>query len=375
MQSLLRKLLIDNSKLQRMKRLMPLMLLLMLPLWLSGQQTKILTAEKHNEYGLVYTLPLTAFQIDVTAIKETSVSGPFGKYSKLFTSDANIIQEDNVAWTIESVTVTPYGIPDNEKEYLMQLKPGALTFISVSEDGMLLSINKETESDEGVDESREGLIGEPVTGKEYLEYVNEDFIAAQSSYKQAQILAEEIMDIRDAKISLTRGTAETMPTDGRQLEIMLASLEKQEKALSNAFTGASWKEKIVRSFTFLPEKEGKSVLFRLSKSDGIVDANDYSGAPIYVNVKVIEEGELPVDTKGEEKKLPKDAVIYSIPGLAKLSLSYEGAQLYEKEFQMSQFGIQFGLNPNIFTDKKEPSYAIFDPATGALKELGVVNTK
>ena len=342
----------------------------MLPIF--AQQTKLLTAEKHNEYGLVYTLPVTALQIEITAVKETKIAGPFSKYSKIFTSDSKVISEDEVSWNIESIKVTPYGVPDPDNRYLMQLKAGATTFLCVAEDGMLLSINKETELPSPVITQIVEIEGLPATGKEYLEYVNEDFISAQSSYKQAQILAEEIMEIRDAKISLTRGTAETMPTDGKQLEIMLASLENQEKSLTNAFTGTSWKERVVRSFTFLPEKDGKNVLCRLSLTDGLVDANDYSGDPVYISINVKEEVKLPVDSKGEEKKLPKEAVMYCIPGTAEISLSYAGNTLFQKNFYLSQFGVKFGLNPTIFTDKKEPSFAIFDPTNGALLELGVM---
>ena len=337
-----------------------------------AQQTKILTAEKHNEYGLVYTLPFTAFQIEVTAVKEVQIAGPYSKYSKIFTSDDDIIAEDAVKWSIESVKVTPYGIADSENRYVMQLKAGAMTYIGVADDGMLLSINKEPDTPKLSSISKPDIEGTPVTGKEYLEFVNEDFVSAQSSYKQAQALAEELMEIRDAKISLTRGTAETMPTDGKQLEIMLESLEKQEKSLTNAFTGSSWKDREVKTFSFVPEKEGRSVLFRFSVSDGVVDANDYSGEPVYVSVKVTEEAELPMDSKGEEKKLPKDAVMYCIPGTAELSLSYIGTNLYQKEYPMSQFGMLFGLNPAIFTDKKEPSYAVFDPSTGAVLEIGTL---
>ncbi len=82
---------------------------------------------------------------------------------------------------------------------------------------------------------------DPVNIREYLQYVDEDFIASQSSVKQAQMLAENLMEIRDAKTSLTRGTAETMPTDGRQPELMLESLRHQEAAMTAAFTGASYK--------------------------------------------------------------------------------------------------------------------------------------
>lgn len=355
-----------------MKNMLLLGMILLCASSLGAQQTKLLTAEKHNEYGLIYNLPITAFQVDVVVVKETKIAGKFSKYSKMFTSNSNVIDRDEVKWTIESVHLTPYGVPDPEKSYLMQLKAGALTFMSVADDGMLLAINKEIDYPERKSPEIETLVGTPTTGKEYLEYVDEDFISAKSSYKQAQLLAEELMEIREAKTSLTRGTAETMPTDGRQLEIMLASLDSQEKALTNAFTGSAWKEKMVRTFNFIPEKDGKFILCRLSASEGIVDAESKSGDPLYITVNVTSEGELPMDAKGVEKKVPKDALMYCVPGYAELSLSFKGANLYQHEFEMSQFGVDFGLNPTIFTDKKEPSYAIFDPATGALQELGTI---
>lgn len=340
-----------------------------------SQQTKLLTAEKHNEYGLVYSLPVTAFKIEVVVVKETQTAGPFYKYSKIFTKEANAVPKDKVTWSIESVNITPYGVPDEENRYLMQLKSGATTFISVAEDGMLLSINKEVDIPQPESFVVDMIVGEVVSGKEYLDFVNEDFIAAQSSYKQAQLLAEELMEIREAKLSLTRGTADTMPTDGKQLEIMLASLEKQEKALMNAFTGSIRKERIVRTFNFIPEEEGKFILCKLSPSDGLIDAKSKNGDPLYISVKVLENAQLPVDTKGEEKKVPKDAVMYCIPGSASLSLALNNTNLYSQDYPMSQFGMIFGLNPSIFTDKKEPSYAVFNPTTGALIELGTIKVQ
>ena len=337
-----------------------------------AQQTKILTAEKHNEYGLVYTLPLTAFSVEVTAVKEVSVAGPFYPYAKKFAGDSKVISQDAVNWYVESVRVTPYGVPDPANRYLMQLKPGATTFIGVGQDGMLLSINHEPELPAVSSSSFTPLEGVPSTGKEYLEFVNEDFISAQSPFRQAQLLGEELMEIRDAKISLTRGTAETMPTDGRQLELMLASLDAQEKALMQAFTGNSWKERVVSTFTFIPEDEARHVLCRISDFDGLVGPDDYSGEPVYITARLVEEPQLPVDAKGEEKKIPKDAVIYCIPGSAELTVSAAGKNIFSQVYPMSQFGFTFGLNPSLFTDKKEPSYAIFDPSTGALLRLSTL---
>lgn len=338
----------------------------------SAQQTKILTAEKHNEYGLIYTLPITALDIEVTAVKETRKAGPYFRYAKKYIGTDKVVQEDATIWTIKSVKVTPKGIPNPEARYLMQLKPGATTFISVDEDNMLLSINKNPELPEPDDDPEVITEGEKIGDNEYLQYVNEDFIASQSSAKQAQMLAENLMEIRDAKTSLTRGTAETMPTDGKQLELMLNSLAHQEATLTAAFLGNITSETVTRHFSFVPKEDGRTTLFRMSEFNGYVGADDYSGEPVYVNVEITNEGELPKDNKGEVKKLPKDGVAYCVPGAAKITVSHQGEKLWDEEFEIAQFGVVFGLNPNIFSDKKDPSYAIFDSATGALKEIGTV---
>lgn len=338
-----------------------------------AQQTKILSADKHNEYGLVYTLPTTSLQIEVTATREVRKAGPYYQYAKKYIGTDKALKEDAEIWDIKSVRMAPYGIPDNESRYLMQLKPGAMTYIGVAEDGMLLSINANPEEAERLTPSDPvPMEGEKLADKEYLQYVDENFIASSSMAKQAQMLAESLMEIREAKVSLTRGTAETMPTDGKQLEIMLNSLRHQEAAITAAFLGNVTKETVTQTFTFTPDDKGRFVLFRMSDFAGFVDAGDYSGEPVYIEIDVTNEAALPVDAKGEVKKLPKDAVTYCVPGSAMVTMTYKGKNLFEKEYDMSQFGVKFGLDPTLFSDKKNPSYAIFDPTTGALREIGVI---
>ncbi len=346
----------------------------------TAQQTRTLTADKHNEYGLVYSLPVTSLRFEVTARHTVSKAGPYRQYAARFIGTDRVVTEDAEQWEILSVKATPFGSANPEKQYLMQLKPGALTSITVAEDGMLLGINAEgTISGLPVYTLTEGGIqkGNPVAsltaggGAPWLEYVNEDFLASKSSAKQAQLLSESLMEVRDAKVSLTRGTAETMPTDGRQLELMLESLRQQEAAMTAAFTGTTESETVTRTYIFTPGDEGRSVLFRMSDFAGFVGPDDYSGEPVYVSVQVGTQPELPVDSKGEVKKLPKDAVMYCIPGVAKVKLSFAGADLWSGDVECAQYGIEFGLAPNLFSDKKARSAAIFNPATGALVELGV----
>lgn len=340
-------------------------------LGVNAQQTKLLTADKMNEYGLVYTLPHTALKIEVEATHKVMKAGPYAQYAKKYLGTTNVVSEDAEQWTLNRVRVTPYGVPDRDNEYLMQLKPGALTYLCVADDGMLLGINKEVTLPKAEEWSPSAMTASTLTDNEYLQYVDADFLASQSSAKRAQMLAQALMEVRESKVALSRGTAETMPADGRQLELMLESLRHQEQSMTDAFTGTVQQETVVRTYTYMPQRgdKGRKVLFRLSDFAGFVAADDYSGDPVYIQADAVRLGELPVNEKGEEKVMPKDGVAYRIPGAAHVVLTHEGRTLFESDMDMAQYGVVFGLAPTLFSAKKDPSAATFNPATGALTEL------
>lgn len=359
-----------------MKYLLPLAFSALVAVPSFSQQTKILTAEKHNEYGLVYSLPTTALQITVTARKETAKAAPYRQYARRYLGTSKVVEEDRVSWQITDVDITPIGVSESDTQYLMQLKAGATTFIGVSSDGMLLSINARPEEQEDEREGSVDLTGRVISSSgdvdDYLQFVDMDFVSAQNSMRQAEMIACSLMDVRDAYLSLTRGTADNMPTDGRQLELMLGSLRRQEEALTRAFTGSVKVEEFSRVFTYIPEEDGEEILFRLSDFNGIVDPEDFSGFPVYIKTEILKEGTLPLDANGVQKKFPKDGVVYAIPGTANISIYTSTTPLFDREFEFAQFGTTFALAPSLFTDKKAPSFARFSPVTGALIEIGAV---
>ena len=337
-----------------------------------AQSTKVLTADKSNDYGLVYSLPTTALEVEVVATHQVGKKGPYYLYAKKSIGSNKAIAEDYEKWQITDVRVRPYGVSDSGTQYLMQLRPGALTSITVDANGMLLAINKDVAplaNGSPANVTKSSKVKWP-SGNEYLDYVNEDFVASKSSAKQAQLLAESLMEVRESKLALTRGTADAMPADGKQMELMLASLGQQEAALVAAFNGYVTTDTVTRKFSFIPDGDTNKILFRMSDFAGFVDSDDLSGDPVYIQIETLNEASLPVDAKGEPKKMPKNAVIYNIPGSAQVTISTLGKKLFEKEIQMSQLGMTFGLDPSLFTDKKEPSYAVFDPITGGLLEIG-----
>ena len=60
-------------------------------------------------------------------------------------------------------------------------------------------------------------------------------------------------------------------------------------------------------------------------------------------------------------------------GAAWVSLSFDDKTLVEKELDVAQYGVVFGLDPSLFTHKRQPAYLHFNPLTGAVRELGTNN--
>lgn len=358
-----------------MKRYMSaLMLVVAAVLGASAQQTKMLTAEKANEYGIIYSLPVTQLTVEADCQVTTWVPGPYMQYAKRYLGGGEVVTQRRSSVALGDVSLQTGGVA-SDKKYLMQLKAGALTEVCVSSDGMILAINTQAQEPEPF-EPGDGISGEKEPDiDEYLQYVDADYLSSLSSAKRAEMLAQTIMEIRESRLALSRGTAETMPTDGRQLELMLQSLETQEKALTRAFTGYSYTVTQTRHWTLTPDSlmlQDRQTLFRLSDTEGFVDADDYSGEPVYLTLQLVQTPEMPLDAKGEPKAFPKDGVAYALPGTASVAVTYKDRQVTSGQFDFAQYGLVYGLDPKLFSDKKAPSMATFDPATGALLRLETV---
>ena len=190
--------------------------------------------------------------------------------------------------------------------------------------------------------------------------------------KRADLAAQRIFELRENRSDLISGQADNTPPDGKSLQLALDNLSAQEAALTAMFTGTEKKYTTVSTVTFEPDSESISneIFVRLSPVDGVVDANDLSGAPIYISLDILRQGELPLNEKGEIKTFPKGGLAYNIPGTALVTLTYEGREIVRKEIDLAQLGVTFGLDPKLFTDKKQPSKLQLDPVTGAIILLG-----
>lgn len=348
---------------------------LLLSMTVYAQSTHKLTAGKINEYGLIYSLPETV--IDITIETESTVKKPgeFFKYAKKYLDIDNPITEESTMWSLKSITVNSRGTANPDERYVMQFKSGSTPFLIVNDENLPLAINTEgiPETEKVAIPSATGPEPSPLESDAAMHAITQEMLQSQSTAKRAELAAAQIYALRQSRNDIITGQAENMPPDGQAMKLVLDNITAQEAALTAMFIGTVQHSTDVCTLCYRPgEKVIDEVISRISVTDGIVDADDLSGDPIYLSVDTISCGELPVNEKGLTKQFPKGGVAYRIPGKAGISITFNGKVMIEDEIDVAQYGVVFGLDPGLFTDKKAPAYLIFNPTTGAIRELGTV---
>ncbi len=355
-----------------MRRLFIYAITATLGLGVSAQSTQKLTATKANEYGIIYSLPSTVVDISIEAEHVVKEPGEFYKYAKKYLN-ADPITESSESWTVKSITVNSRGVANQEEQYLMQFKSGSTPYLLLSEDNIPLAINADaaTETTATILPQAMEATPTPLQTMAARQVITEEMMQSQSTAKRAELAAAQIFALRQSRTDLITGQADQMPPDGAAMKIVMDNIDAQEAALTAMFLGTVQHSTSVKTITYTPAEEtSKHVIARISATEGIVPADDLSGDPIYLSLTVTERGELPVNEKGEVKKYPKGGVAYRIPGKARIDIAFDGKMMSSSTFDIAQYGVVFGLDPSMFTDKKAPAYLQFSPSTGAIVELG-----
>lgn len=339
----------------------------------SAQSSQKITAGKANEYGLVYTLPQTALDIYIEAEVTESHPGQFYNYARRHLGINDAITADSRSARVLSAIIVPRGIPDPDKRYTAQFKSGQSAYITLSDNEMPIAINADasTEAATPAIPAARAANPSPLEGDAARQAVTSEMARSASVSKKAELAAQRIFELRETRSDILSGNADNPPADGDAMKLVLENLSAQEAALTAMFAGTTTTRTEVQRYTIVPDSNDVSgrVIGRLSAVDGLIDADNLAGAPITVDIKVIEQGVQPVNEKGEVKTFPKGGVAYNIPGSAAVSVSYSGKQIALANVPLAQLGIVFGLDPALFTNKKEPYKVTFDPTTGAVLEL------
>ena len=213
------------------KVLLFLLALTVLPLC---AQTEVNTFFSGANEGITYCLPDTRIDITVKAACITRTPGEFNRYAERYLRVNNAITEAATLWEIIEADVTTSGKPNSEKMYTVKLNNSSACNINLCNNGIIKSINikEQEESTACTDVS--------VTSGNHIDatqFMTEEMLQATSTAKLAELTAKEIYAIRESKLAITRGLSENMPKDGQSMQLVLNELDRQEKALTELFTG------------------------------------------------------------------------------------------------------------------------------------------
>lgn len=335
----------------------------------AGAQTEIsaytpgLTAE-----GITYFLPTTRLHITVTATRKSHSPGEFHLYAERFLRLKNVPTSAYDEWTLDAVTITPYGVADKTNAYTIKLKQKtAAPLVGLATDGRLLSVNAEAMPVEALSTP---FVQRDTTHRPNPEdYKTEEILSAGNMAKMAELTANEIYDIRENRALLTKGQADFMPTDGEQLKLMLGSLAVQEEALLQLFRGTQTVEKHVFTLDYFPqENTDKKVLFRFSKFLGLVEADNLAGEPVYISVKDMQTlPEEPAENAHSPKKQTED-LRYIVPSTAQINIFDNKTTWVAEKIPLAQFGRVEHLGGDLF-NKRYTTHVLLSPSTGGIVKI------
>jgi len=277
-------------------------------------------------------------------------------------------------------------VADTTKRYAVKFDPRtSATNIRLSDDGVLVGINTDERKEEGNKQNGQNVQQgyspstfhlPPSTNKlNPRQFMSEDALAAGSTSKMAELIAQDIYEIRDSRNQLVRGQADNMPKDGEQLRLMLNQLNLQDRALTSLFAGTTVSDTTRHTFLIVPDSViVRDILFRFSQKLGLVDADDLAGVPYYINIDDLSTVPAPAPVDPRKKLKPIDGIFVNIPGRLRATVSDGQQAIITSEFPAGQFGNVELLSGSLF-NKRFTTRLWLNPLSGAIERLDAEQPK
>src|SRR5690554_5927367 len=240
----------------------------------TAQKTTRVNAIKANNWGVIYSLPKTSFEITLLVKKTTYHRGDFYPYAQRYLGVNNPITENKVVYTLEKIDVANKGIPDKENSFMVEFRGRTVEpYVYLREDGLIVTINAEPEEELPADTRLpEGT--KPSSNPR--RYFSQETLMAGSTAKQAELVARQVFDLRRNRNDILLGEAVNIPPDGNAYNVVMQEINRQEKALTELFSGSVTNEYFTVTYQIIPETGNinREVLARFSEKLGPLDADN-----------------------------------------------------------------------------------------------------
>ena len=323
--------------------------------------------------GAIYLLPKTGIRISIQVEKTTYTPGELCKYAERYLRIKEVSPTPSVSYRITGIRQEAYAVADTSKHYAIKFDAKtAATNVRLSDDGILLAINADPTT---IPATKPFVAAPHPASVNPRQYMNEETLAAGSTAKMAELIAQDIYEIRESRNLLVRGQADNMPKDGEQLRLMLNQLDKQDQAMTSLFIGITEKDTTEHTITVIPDKmSDQQVLFRFSQKLGLLESDDFAGEPYYYKVEDLKTVP-PVEVIDPKKKnKPAPGVYVNVPGKLRSTISDAKGVISTAEFPAGQFGNVELLSGALF-NKRYTTRLWLNPLSGAVEKIDVEQPK
>lgn len=315
---------------------------------------------------VIYSLPSTTINLNVTAEKENFIAGPYAKYAQKYLG-APARSANAVSYSLKEVSVKPYVEIDPAETYnLKGAGESALSasFLQMCSQGIVLySDSKESKKDEwrfpstaSEDAFSSKDLGENLTSATTTLYKNvksgngfskvavqQSEVVEKSLEKKAAEAAQRIFDLRKSRIQIVTGDTDATYS-GEAMGAALKEITRLEQEYLSLFYGISETSLQKMNFDVVPTVTNPKqmyVAFRLSETEGLLPSSDVTGRPIIL--ELVTEQKATVPEMAAAKKSSGLQVTYRIPVTVTAKLIDNQKVLLQTRIPVYQLGTKMTI--------------------------------
>lgn len=306
-----------------------------------------------------YALPQTALVFEVEAVQEQFYAGPYAKFAQKYLG-VEARTEDSSSYNIVSVRLKACVEADQSARYTVTLSKDSPcpAFAQMTAQG-LVAVTDGNLGDDSIwrfaTPSKADFSGKGVSSNYTSESatlyrnvkdeqafnkvsVQQDMVVEKSLEKKAKEAADMIFNLRRTRVQIVTGDTDANYS-GDAMASALAELERLEQEYMSLFIGYSETKNQTFTTDYVPSPKDKNhiaVAFRLSDTDGVVDASDATGKPYFVQLEP-----QPVNAADAVKAASKakQMVTYRIPSICTVKLLDGAKAILQTRVPVYQLGI------------------------------------
>lgn len=323
--------------------------------------------------AIVYSLPATTFRVAAEAVRESFVAGPYARFAQKYLG-IQAREESGDFYTLSSVQLVSFIEADRSSNIALNLgnsRTATANFLEMMSQGLVMwsdsnsgkSNNarfpaKENKSVFDKTQSASNLTNVSTTlyktvqtasGLERVP-VQQSQVVEKSLEKKAEEAASVIFRLRAKRMEIITG--ETDATfSGDALRAAIEEMNRLESEYLSLFTGKSQFDTQKMTFDVVPVKENPRqiyVAFRMSETQGLLNADNMSGRPVVVELVKEEPAAKAVNM---DLTAEKGRVIYRTPAIMAARILDGQTLLLQTRVPVYQFGQVLSFPIEVATGK------------------------